>query len=228
MRNLIVFSGSGVSAESGIRTFRDSGGLWEEHDIYDVATPEAWNRNPDLVQRFYNDRRKQVLEADPNPAHHAISKLQARFNVTVITQNVDDLHERAGSKQVIHLHGELRKARSTGDPTLIYDIEGSELKMSDTCEKGYPLRPHIVWFGEMVPMMEEAARICRKAELFIVVGTSLEVYPAASLIHMVPEKIDKYYIDPAADTERSIPGFKIIKENAGVAMPRLTEILFSN
>jgi NAD-dependent deacetylase len=222
VKKIVVFTGSGISAESGIRTFRDSGGLWEEYDIYEVATPEAWERNPVLVQRFYNDRRKQVLEALPNAAHQALVKLESAYDVVVITQNIDDLHERAGSSRVIHLHGEIRKARSSRFPDLVYEIEGWELRMDQTCEKGYPLRPHIVWFGEPVPAMDAAIRETSVADIFIVIGTSLEVYPAAGLIHHTRAGAMKYLVDPAAG---HLPSVQVIRERAGAAVPLLVESL---
>lgn len=225
MEKVVIFSGSGVSAESGIRTFRDSGGLWEEYDIYEVATPEAWARNPALVTEFYNARRKQVIESEPNPAHFAIADLERKYDVTVITQNIDDLHERAGSKNVLHLHGEIMKARSTVDEGLVYPVKGPSLSADDRCEKGSVLRPHIVWFGEMVPMLEPAARLTMTADIFIVIGTSLEVYPAASLVNLPPAHAVKYYIDPAASM---VPeGFEVIRKNAGTAMPQLTQHLLN-
>jgi NAD-dependent deacetylase len=204
VRKIVVFTGSGVSAESGIRTFRDAGGLWEEYPISEVATPEAWNRNPELVQRFYNERRKHVLDVLPNEAHKALVKLEEKFEVTIITQNIDDLHERAGSGKVMHLHGEIRKSRSSIDENLTYDIEGWELKMGATCSKGSQLRPFIVWFGEAVPMMTPAIEEVMQASAFLIIGTSLEVYPAASLIHFANPSIPKYYIDPAAVEKENI------------------------
>jgi len=226
MQKLVIFSGSGVSAESGIKTFRDSGGLWEDHDIYEVATPEAWQNNPTLVTEFYNARRKQVIEAIPNKAHLAIAELDNHFDVTVITQNVDDLHERAGSKKVIHLHGEIMKARSSVDPNLIYHLDKPNLTEEDICDKGSRLRPNIVWFGEPVPLMELAATEVILASTFIVIGTSLEVYPAASLVDLVPTQAVKYYIDPNAN--KPVSNFHIIQEKAGVAMPNLSEKLIQN
>ncbi|MBL0342453.1 MAG: NAD-dependent deacylase [Bacteroidetes bacterium] len=223
MRN----AGSGVSAESGIRTFRDSNGLWEEYDIEEVATPQAWARNPSLVQRFYNERRKQVLEAKPNAAHLALAQLQNNFDVIVITQNVDDLHERAGSSNVIHLHGEILKSRSSRFPDLIYDIDGYELSMDSVCEKGFPLRPHIVWFGESVPLMEAAINEVSAADILIVVGTSLEVYPAASLINYASNKSIKYLIDPEAKALSGLKNLTVIKEKAGFAIPALVNQLNS-
>ena len=195
-KRLVVFTGAGISAESGIKTFRDAGGLWEEYNIEDVATPEAWDNNRELVLKFYNERRKQVLEAKPNGAHQLIAELENYFDVQVITQNVDDLHERAGSTKVLHLHGEIRKARSTMHPELIYEIEAETLKAGDTCEKGSQLRPHIVWFGEMVPEMDNANLIAAQAELFVVIGTSLNVYPAAGLLNFVMPDVPKWLLDP--------------------------------
>ena len=182
MKKVVVLTGAGISAESGIRTFRDSGGLWEEHRIEDVATPEAWQRNQELVLEFYNQRRKQLYDCNPNAGHYALVKLEEKYDVQIITQNVDDLHERAGSTKVLHLHGELKKARSTTNPELIYDIKGWELKKGDKCERGSQLRPHIVWFGEEVPNIVTAAQISSKADIYIVIGTSLNVYPAAGLM----------------------------------------------
>ena len=182
MKNLVVFTGAGMSAESGIKTFRDSNGLWEEYDVMEVASIDGWHKNPELVMKFYNERRKQLFECEPNEGHKGIVRLEEHFNVQIVTQNVDDLHERAGSKNILHLHGELRKARSSSDENLVYNIDGWELKWGDKCEKGSQLRPHIVWFGEAVPAMAEAVKIVEKAEIFVVVGSSLVVYPAASLI----------------------------------------------
>lgn len=225
MKTIVVFTGAGVSAESGISTFRDSGGLWEKYDIRDVATPEAWRKNPNLVLDFYNQRRRQVVEASPNAAHHAIARLQEKFNVIVITQNVDDLHERAGSKQVLHLHGEIRKSRSTLDPSLVYEVKGWEIKAGDRCEKGSQLRPHIVWFGEAVPEMTRAEAVASEADLFIIVGTSLNVYPAAGLVHSVPENCPIYLVDPNEVNNPGINNLKVIRENAGKGVPDLVEIL---
>ena len=187
---------SRFSAESGIKTFRDSGGLWEGHDVMEVASPEGWRRNQPLVQNFYNQRRKQLLDCEPNMAHLILAELEKDFEVSIITQNVDDLHERAGSTHVIHLHGELKKAQSSLDPTLVYDLDHWEIKKGDKCEKGSQLRPHIVWFGEQVPMMEAAMDLAALADIFVVIGTSLQVYPAASLVSYVPAKSMIYVIDP--------------------------------
>ncbi len=195
-KKLVVLTGAGISQESGIRTFRDMGGLWEEYDITEVATPEAWERNPKLVMKFYNDRRKQLYECQPNAGHLGLAELERDFDVQIITQNIDDLHERAGSSNVLHLHGELKKVRSTKYEELIYDLEGWELKFGDQCEKGCQLRPHIVWFGEMVPAMEEAVPLVEKADIFVVVGTSLNVYPAAGLLHYTRDDIPLFVVDP--------------------------------
>jgi NAD-dependent deacetylase len=192
----VVFSGAGLSAESGIDTFRDKGGLWEKHSIEEVATPEAWQRNRQRVLEFYNMRRRQLLKVQPNRAHQLIAKLQVEKNLNIITQNVDDLLERAGAKQVLHLHGELRKSRSSLDESLVYPIDGWELKMGMKCEKGSQLRPHVVWFGKMVPAMEEAQRMVKDCSLMIVVGTSLQVYPAAGLIHDLDPETPLLVIDP--------------------------------
>ena len=224
-RKFVVFTGAGISAESGISTFRDSGGLWEEYDIKEVATPEAWQRNPTLVLDFYNKRRKQVLKSLPNAAHLALTKLEEKFNVQIITQNVDDLHERAGTKNILHLHGELSKARSSLDETLIYELENEEIKIGDKCGKGSQLRPHIVWFGEMVPNMEKAYSIAQQADVFIVIGTSLNVYPAADLIDYAPSNIPKYLIDPKEHKAMGIKNLTFIKEKAVQGMKILFEEL---
>jgi NAD-dependent deacetylase (regulatory protein SIR2-like protein) len=198
MKNLVVLTGAGISAESGISTFRDSGGLWEQYRIEDVATPEGWAKDPKLVTDFYNQRRKQLLEVEPNYGHIALVELEKYFNVYVVTQNVDNLHERAGSKNIVHLHGELTKVRSERFDHLIYELtpDRYEVKIGDKCEKGFQLRPHIVWFGEAVPMLEEAVRLAQKADIFVVVGTSLNVYPAASLVHYVQPEVPVYVVDP--------------------------------
>lgn len=195
-KKLIVFTGAGISAESGIRTFRDAGGLWEEVSIEDVATFEAWQRNREKVLDFYNQRRKQVFETFPNAAHLMLAELETEFDVQVITQNVDDLHERAGSSNVLHLHGEIMKARSTVDDNLVYDLKNWHLNEGDQCEKGSQLRPHIVWFGEMVPNMDVANLMATKADLFVVIGTSLNVYPAAGILNFVPPQVPKWLLDP--------------------------------
>ncbi|MGJ8661159.1 MAG: SIR2 family NAD-dependent protein deacylase [Bacteroidota bacterium] len=218
--NLVVFSGAGMSAESGISTFRDSDGLWERYRIEEVATPEAFLSNPTLVQDFYNQRRRQIIETEPNAAHHIISRLNEKFNVTVVTQNIDDLHERSGSEHVIHLHGNIRYAKSNGPrrEEKYYFIEGWKLSDKDKSDDGYQLRPHVVWFGEEVPMLEVAARKMGDADILIVIGTSLNVYPAAGLIHAVPSNCNKYIIDPKAN-EMAIPkDFEIIAKGASEGM----------
>lgn len=222
---LVVFTGAGISAESGIKTFRDSGGLWEEFDINEVATPQAWEKNKALVLDFYNKRRKQVLEAKPNLAHFALVELEQKFDVQIITQNIDDLHERAGSKKVLHLHGEITKSRSSVDSTLVYKITGNEIKLGDTCEKGSQLRPHIVWFGEMVPLMDTANMIAERADIFMVVGTSMAVYPAAGIIDYSPQNIPKYLIDPSDIKVNGIANLQIIKEKASIGLPKLASEL---
>lgn len=227
-KRLIVFTGAGISAESGIKTFRDSGGLWEEHRIEDVATPEAWVKNRDLVLEFYNQRRKQVMAAKPNAAHELIAELQNKFEVQVVTQNVDDLHERAGSKNVVHLHGEIMKARSTADPTLIYPLKRSEIIPGDKCEKGSQLRPHIVWFGEDVPHMELANYAAQEADLFVVVGTSLNVYPAAGILNFVKVTIPKWLVDPGDFNLDYVKNLKHIKETAVNGVTILKKELFKN
>jgi len=195
MKHIVVLTGAGISAESGIKTFRDADGLWEGHDVMEVASPEGFARNPELVLNFYNERRRQLNEVEPNQAHKDLATLENDYKVTIITQNVDDLHERAGSTEVIHLHGELRKIRSTKNENDIKVWE-EDLKLGDTCEKGYQLRPHIVWFGEAVPMIEKAVEICYTADILVIIGTSMQVYPAASLIDYVQPNTSIYYIDP--------------------------------
>ena len=195
MKKIVVLSGAGISAESGIKTFRDSNGLWENHKIEDVASPEGFARNPELVLEFYNLRRRQLSEVQPNEAHNILAELQKDFDVHIITQNVDDLHERAGSENIIHLHGELKKARSVNDEESIIPWE-DDLNLDDLDENGIQLRPHIVWFGEMVPEMENAATIASTADILLVIGTSLQVYPAASLLHYVPAGCEIFVIDP--------------------------------
>lgn len=208
-KKLVVLTGAGISAESGLKTFRGSDGLWEGYNIIDVATPEAWIKNPELVQRFYNERRTQILAAQPNAAHLALAKLEEYFDVTIITQNIDDLHERAGSTQIIHLHGIITYAQSNLNASLIYPIIGDEIKMGELCELGSQLRPHVVWFGEAVPMIEPAAFLCKEADLFMVIGTSLAVYPAAGLIDYVRKDVKKYVVDPVIPT---VNGYqKVIK-----------------
>lgn len=195
MKHIVVLTGAGISAESGIKTFRDAEGLWEGHDVMQVASPEGFARNPELVLNFYNERRKQLNDVEPNQAHKDLAKLEADHKVTIITQNVDDLHERAGSSNIIHLHGELRKVRSTKneDDIKFWD---KDIFLGDLCSKGYQLRPHIVWFGEAVPMIEKAMEVCRTADVLVIIGTSMQVYPAAGLMDFAPATTPIYYIDP--------------------------------
>ncbi len=221
---LVVLTGAGISAESGIPTFRDAGGLWEGHSIDEVATPEAWQRDPAKVLDFYNWRRKKALEVMPNMGHITLAALEEDFEVVVITQNVDNLHERAGSSHVLHLHGSLFESRSSVDNALVYPIDGWQLNIGAKCEKGSQLRPNIVWFGEMVPMIEPAAEWVAKADIFMVVGTSLQVYPAAGLLDFVRAEIPKYLIDPNAHG-MARNNFTVVSENAGIGMTLLKEKL---
>jgi NAD-dependent deacetylase len=224
MKKIVVLTGAGISAESGLKTFRDSDGLWEGFNIEDVATPEAWRRNPELVQDFYNQRRKTVLEAKPNAAHYALAELEEKYDVTIITQNIDDLHERGGSTNVVHLHGIITRSQSDSNPDLTYPIDGWEIKMGDKCELGSQLRAHVVWFGEAVPMIEKAARICSKADIFILVGSSLAVYPAAGLVDYVPHQTPKYIVDPKIPYINDSTYIKI-EEKATVGVVKLVEDL---
>ncbi len=224
-QRITILSGAGISAESGISTFRDSDGLWEKHRIEDVATPEAWQRNPKLVLEFYNLRRKQLTEVEPNAAHFAITELQAKFDVQVITQNVDDLHERAGNEHVLHLHGELKKVKSTAYPYTVYELNGWELLWGETCENGHQLRPHIVWFGEEVPNLPTAAQIVSESDAVIIVGTSLNVYPAASLNQFAKIGCPIWIIDPKADEINHQNSITAINDKAGAALPRLVRSL---
>ncbi len=228
MKKIVVLTGAGISAESGIRTFRDSDGLWEEHRVEDVATFEAWQRNQALVIDFYNQRRKQLYEVKPNAGHLALTELEKKYDVHVITQNVDDLHERAGSTNVMHLHGELKKVRSTIDETLIYTLDGWELKKGDLCEKGTQLRPHIVWFGEAVPMIDPAIELAAEADIFIVIGTSLNVYPAASLVYYVKGNTPVYLIDPKAEMLSGVKNLTVFRETAGEGVPKLVKQLMED
>jgi len=227
MKKLVVLTGAGMSAESGIKTFRDTGGLWEEYDVMEVATPMAWQKNRDLVLRFYNERRRQLETCMPNAGHKGLAELEKYFDVQIITQNVDNLHERAGSTKILHLHGELTKARSTVDRSLVYDIEYRDINPGDLCKKGSQLRPHIVWFGEDVPMMDEAAGLASEAEIFVVIGSSLNVYPAAGLINYAPHSASLWLIDP---NEVSVPGYRkieVISEGASKGVKILTDRLLS-
>jgi NAD-dependent deacetylase len=227
MKKLVVLTGAGISSESGIRTFRDSGGLWEEYDVTEVATFDAWMRNRELVLRFYNERRRQLAGCKPNAGHTGLVQLEKYFDVQIITQNIDDLHERAGSKKILHLHGELTKARSTADPELIYDIGYSDIKNGDKCEKGSQLRPHIVWFGEEVPMMDKAVRLAAGADIFVVIGSSLNVYPAAGLVHYAPRQADMWLIDPKEVEVPADRHVEVIMEKAARGVEVLTEQLIN-
>ncbi len=227
MKKLIVLTGAGISAESGLKTFRDSDGLWEGYDIEEVATPEAWQRNPALVQEFYNMRRKSVMEAEPNAAHYALAKLEEKYDVTIITQNIDDLHERAGSAHVVHLHGVITRSQSSLNPNLTYPINGWEIKMDEVCELGSPLRAHVVWFGEPVPMIETAAALCTTADIFILIGTSLAVYPAAGLIDYVPDGVPKYVVDPHIPYVRGGESVIKIEEKATTGVVKLVDDLLN-
>lgn len=226
MKKIVVLTGAGVSAESGIKTFRDADGLWEGHDVMDVATPMGWEKNQELVLDFYNQRRRQLKEVKPNAAHLALKDLEQKFEVHIITQNVDDLHERAGSKNVIHLHGELKKARSTFDHDLIMDWEG-DIKPGDFCEHNRQLRPHVVWFGEAVPMMEKAMEITAQADILIIIGTSMQVYPAAGLIDFISEDTPVYFIDPKPTVDESRQ-LKVYAEKASVGVPKLVKELLDD
>ena len=222
-KNLVVLSGAGISAESGIKTFRDSNCLWENHRVEDVASPEGFARNPKLVLDFYNARRRQLREVFPNKAHKILAELEQNFNVEIITQNVDDLHERAGSTKVLHLHGELLKARNIYNSETIFDWKG-DMKIGDLDENGIQIRPHIVWFGEMVPELENAAEKVSKADFLIIVGTSLQVYPAASLVDYVPENCEIFVVDPNLE-EKSVKYAHFFKMTATQGMTEISKIL---
>lgn len=225
--NIAILTGAGISAESGLKTFRDSNGLWEGHDVMEVATPEGFKSNPSLVLEFYNQRRRQLLEVEPNSAHKAIAELEQHHDVTVITQNVDDLHERAGSSQVVHLHGELLKVRSTFDEDLILDWK-TDLNLGDFCEHNHQLRPHIVWFGEAVPMIDIAASLVAASDCVIIVGTSMQVYPAAGLIQYARPDARCYFVDPNPSINSSSK-IKVISEKATIGVPMvLSELLAMN
>ncbi|RLD29470.1 MAG: NAD-dependent deacylase [Bacteroidetes bacterium] len=223
MKHIVVLTGAGMSAESGIKTFRDADGLWEGHDVMEVASPQGFASNPELVLDFYNQRRRQLLKVDPNQAHFDLVALEANYKVTIVTQNVDDLHERAGSKNIIHLHGELLKARSTyNDLDIMFWTH--DINFGDLCSKGHQIRPHIVWFGEAVPMIEKAMQVCKTADILIIIGTSMQVYPAASLMHYVSESIKIYYIDPkpAIDSTNQVT---VIAKKATEGMKTFRKIL---
>ena len=223
MQKIVVLTGAGMSAESGINTFRDAGGLWEGHEIMEVASPEGFANNPELVLDFYNQRRKQLLEVRPNTAHTALADLESKYDITIITQNVDDLHERAGSSEIIHLHGELLKVRSTLDANLVYK-RTEDIYLGDTCEKGSQLRPHIVWFGEDVPLLEKAIEITSTADILIIIGTSMQVYPAASLVNYVKIGTPLFFIDPKPSiNQHDFNNLTIIPEKATLGVQQLIE-----
>lgn len=223
MKHLVILTGAGMSAESGLKTFRDANGLWEGHDVMKVASPEGFAQNPELVLEFYNQRRKQLLKVQPNEAHYNLAELEKKYKVSIITQNVDDLHERAGSTNVLHLHGELFKVRSTKNPNTILEWN-KDLILGDNCPEGFQLRPHIVWFGEAVPEIENAISICKNADVLIIIGTSLQVYPAASLIHYVTKDTKLYFVDPKPSI-KSQGQLTVIPETATVGVKQLLDIL---
>ncbi|NAS11708.1 NAD-dependent deacylase [Flavobacteriaceae bacterium R33] len=223
-KRIVVLTGAGMSADSGLRTFRDADGLWEGHDVMEVASPHGFARNPELVLDFYNQRRKQLLEASPNAGHQALAKLEQYHSVSIITQNVDDLHERAGSKDVLHLHGELFKVRSTRGPEVMEWRK--DLLLGDLCSDGFQLRPDIVWFGEEVPLLPKAAEITNSADILLIIGTSMQVYPAASLVHYAPPGIPIFFMDPKPNMSSSnFSNLEIIPERAAVGVPTLVERL---
>lgn len=217
-KHIVFFTGAGMSAESGLATFRDMGGLWEQYEITDVATPEAWQRNQALVLDFYNQRRKQLQNCQPNLGHQLIAELEKDYTVSIVTQNVDDLHERAGSTNILHLHGELTKVRSTRHPELVYQLDGWELKKGDSCEKGHQLRPHIVWFGEAVPEMDNAIPIVQSADVLVVIGTSLNVYPAAGLVDIAKKNTPIYLIDPNKPSVQNNRNITYIEKGSSAGM----------
>ncbi|WP_020539090.1 SIR2 family NAD-dependent protein deacylase [Lewinella cohaerens] len=224
---IVVLTGAGISAESGINTFRDADGLWEGHDVMEVATPEGWRKNKELVLDFYNQRRRQLKTVSPNAGHLALKELEAQYDVVIVTQNVDNLHEQAGSTNIIHLHGELRKVRSTGDETLIYDWE-EDCVLGDRCKKGYQLRPHIVWFGEAVPALEDAVDEIYGAHHILIVGTSMQVYPAAGLVGYAPRDANIYYIDPRPSINYELQqrsNLEVIAEPATTGVRKLVDRL---
>lgn len=223
----MVLTGAGISAESGIPTFRGSDGLWEGHDIYQVASPEGWAADPKLVLDFYNMRREKVLEVAPNPGHRILAELEAHFHLDIITQNIDDLHERAGSTRIMHLHGEIRKARSTCNPDCVQDIEGPHLNWGEVCPEGSQLRPHIVWFGEAVPLIEPAAALVAAADVLVVVGTSLNVYPAAGLVQVARPEIPKYIIDPVVPEVTGVQNLTAIEEVGSRGLAQLRQLLLT-
>lgn len=225
MKRIVVLTGAGISAESGIKTFRDADGLWEGHDVMEVASPQGWQNNMELVLDFYNQRRKQLLSVEPNPAHYALADLEKEFDVQIITQNIDDLHERAGSSNVTHLHGELLKARSTFDEDLVMDWK-NDIQLGDFCEYNHQIRPHVVWFGEAVPMFQVAAEITEEADILIIIGTSMQVYPAASLVDFAPRNIPVYFVDPKPNISEN-GRLEIISKKAVEGVPELVNRLLN-
>ena len=225
MKNIVVLTGAGMSVESGIATFRDANGLWEGHDVMEVASPEGFYNNPELVLDFYNQRRAQLKAVSPNQGHYSLQKLEESYNVEIVTQNVDDLHERAGSSSVLHLHGELRKVRSVKNENSVYDWE-HDLVLGDLCEEKSQLRPHIVWFGEAVPMMDKAINLVEKTDILVVIGTSMQVYPAASLVNYAQPSVPIYFIDPNPSVKESdFNNLTIIKSGASEGMEKLSAII---
>jgi NAD-dependent deacetylase len=228
-KKIIILTGAGMSADSGLSTFRDSDGLWEGHDVYAVASPEGWRKDKELVLNFYNERRRQLIDAEPNAGHKALVELEKKYDTQIVTQNIDDLHERAGSTQVTHLHGELFKVRSTVYEDLVYNWR-EDLKIGDTCEKGHQLRPHVVWFGEPVPMLEKAIKYTLLADFMIIIGTSMQVYPAASLVNYLPQGKTIYYVDPNPNISYELyhsDNLKVITKSASEGVPILVDQLLS-
>lgn len=230
-KKVVILTGAGISQESGIKTFRDSGGLWETHKVQDVASPQGWTANPELVLQFYNERRRQLETVEPNEGHKQLVKLEEKYDVYIITQNIDNLHERAGSSQIVHLHGELTQAKSSGKGTVVKDIGYEDIKIGDLCEEGFQMRPNIVWFGEMVPMIHTAEGLAFDADIFVIIGTSLEVYPAAGLIRHVKSEVPVYVIDPNVVSLKGI-GWRlrqdhttIIKKGASEGITEMVEKL---
>jgi len=230
MKKIVVLTGAGISAESGIRTFRDADGLWEGHDVMKVASPKGWDEDPALVLDFYNQRRRQLKEVTPNAAHHALVRLEEKYDVVIVTQNVDNLHERAGSSRIIHLHGELNKVRSEGVPSIILEWEDDVNNLGDLCPNGFQLRPHIVWFGESVPLLGRAADEVETGDIIIIVGTSMQVYPAAGLIAYAPKGSKIYFVDPKPQITqelRQLNNLRVIAENATTGVTKLVEELMA-
>jgi len=227
MPRVVVLTGAGISAESGLQTFRGPDGFWEGHRVEDVATLEAWAANPGLVLEFYNQRRRGVRQAQPNAAHLTLVDLEGAYDVRIVTQNIDDLHERAGSTNVLHLHGEVRKARSTRDSSLIRDLDDSDIHLGDLCERGSQLRPHIVWFGEMVPAMDEAVELVAEADVLLVVGTSLQVYPAAELVFEAPKRARRIVVNPEVPDGVGGAGFEVVAKPATVGVPEVVAWLLA-